>query len=76
MEVKEAFESGLYTYLSKPSAVAFGPGQKIKFPEPMEGVFYFDSIRYEQGEPVIRVFTEDDEAREIKGYDLWDISHV
>ena len=58
------------------SAIAFKPGQKIKFPPPFDEIIaYFQSIRYETGTPIIGYLDENDEYAEMKGFDLLDCSH-
>jgi len=56
---------------------AFKPGQKFKFPPPNDHIIaYFESIRYENGEPIIGYYDDNDEYSEMKGYDLHEIDHV
>lgn len=59
------------------NAAAFKPGQKIRFPEPFDGVVaYFERIYFDSGIPVIVYRDESGDLKQIKGYDLFDISHA
>jgi len=59
------------------TASAFRPGQKIKFPFPFNHIdAYFESIRFENGEPIIGYRDENGEYSEMVGLDLSEISHA
>ena len=59
------------------NAAAFRPGQKIRFPEPFQDLIaFFEKIWFESGVPVIVYRDENDQIKEMKGYDLFDISHA
>lgn len=54
--------------------IAFKSGQRIKFPN-NDIVAYFDSITYENGEPIIYYYDEDDQLKTMRGVDLEDCKH-
>lgn len=56
--------------------IAFKPGQRIKFPPPHDDIVaYFDSITYENGEPIIYYYDENDVYSVLQGIDLSDCKH-
>lgn len=58
------------------SAIAFRPGQRIILPGPHENtIAYFESIAYQDGEPIISYYNDRDELCEVVGYDLLDCKH-